>query len=390
MSAAVRIQIGLLTLTRVAFNTAYRMVYPFLPFFVAGLGVDVATLSLVFTARSIMAAVGPLLAGFTDRYGRRTGLLLGVGIFVTGLVAGALLRNLLGFTIAVLFVMVGKTLFEPSMLAYVGDQVEYGKRSLAIAISETGWSLSAVIGLPLISVLIAAAGWWAPFPVLAAIGGLIFVVLYRMIPDGRSAAADSSLLKNLRLVFGHPTAFAGLLFGFTLAAGNEFVNLMFGVWMDDAFAVQIAALGGAALLIGISELSGEGLVALFTDRLGKPRAVALGLAANSLAALALPVLGGSLGGAYVALFLFYLTFEFALVSSLPLVSELLPEARATMLATYAALISLGRALGALLAPAVYALGIAASGSATAGMNLVALVALILLVRAFARTRQNPV
>ena len=45
------------------------------------------------------------------------------------------------------------------------------------------------------------------------------------------------------------------------------------------------------------ELSGESLAAAFTDRLGKPRAVSLGLGLNCLAALALPILGSNTTGA---------------------------------------------------------------------------------------------
>jgi predicted MFS family arabinose efflux permease len=54
--------------------------------------------------------------------------------------------------------------------------------------------------------------------------------------------------------------------------------------------------------------------------------------------------------------LFYLTFEFTIVSSLPLMSEILPSARATLLAANMALISLGRAAGAWLAPRFFGLG----------------------------------
>ena len=51
---------------------------------------------------------------------------------------------------------------------------------------------------------------------------------------------------------------------------------IFGVWLEDSFDLQIAALGAASAVIGLSELGGEGLVAAFVDRLGKPRAIGLG------------------------------------------------------------------------------------------------------------------
>ncbi len=128
-------------------------------------------------------------------------------------------------------------------------------------------------------------------------------------------------------------------------------------------------------MIGASEMGGEGLVALYVDRLGKRRAVALGLVLNSLAVLALPWLGRSEAGALAGLFMFYLWFEFTIVSSIPLMTEVLPSARATMLALNVAGLSLGRALGAFSGARLYTLGFPAVVIGAAAFNLLALLAL---------------
>jgi predicted MFS family arabinose efflux permease len=164
-----------------------------------------------------------------------------------------------------------------------------------------------------------------------------------------------------------------------MSAANEVINVIFGVWMEDSFGLRIASLGAAAALIGLAELGGEALTAGVTDRLGKPRAVAIGAVLNCLAALALPLLGRSLPGAAVSLFLFYFTFEFTLVSSIPLMTEILPNARATLMASNVASHSLGRALGALIATTLYAQGIYANSLAAIVLNLLGLLCLRLLV-----------
>jgi predicted MFS family arabinose efflux permease len=79
----------------------------------------------------------------------------------------------------------------------------------------------------------------------------------------------------------------------------------------------------------------------------------LGLAGNALAALALPLIGQTEFGALVGLFLFYITFEYIMVSHIPLMTELLPEARATLLSFNLTGHSLGRMIGALLATFAY-------------------------------------
>jgi predicted MFS family arabinose efflux permease len=143
--------------------------------------------------------------------------------------------------------------------------------------------------------------------------------------------------------------------------------------------LAIASLSATAFGIGIAELGGESLVSLVTDRLGKRRAIAIGLLLNCLAATLLITIGHWMPGALVGLFVFYLTFEFTLVSGIPLMSELLPSARATLMAAHIALISLGRALGDLLAPRLYTNlllpGIAANALGAIVCNLLALLLL---------------
>ena len=106
-------------------------------------------------------------------------------------------------------------------------------------------------------------------------------------------------------------------------------------------------------MIGLSELSGEGLVALVTDRIGKPRALSLGLTANIAASLLLPIIGRTEIGALVGLFLFYITFEFVIVSHVPMMTEMVPDARATVMSFNLTGHLLGRTLGAFLATFIY-------------------------------------
>jgi predicted MFS family arabinose efflux permease len=58
-------------------------------------------------------------------------------------------------------------------------------------------------------------------------------------------------------------------------------------------------------------------------------------------------------GALIGLFLFYISFEYVIVSHIPMMSELVPKARVTILSLNIAGHSIGRALGALLAAFIY-------------------------------------
>jgi predicted MFS family arabinose efflux permease len=139
--------------------------------------------------------------------------------------------------------------------------------------------------------------------------------------------------------------------------------------------MQIAALGGASVVIGIAELFGEGGVSILADRLNKQRAVLYGLVASILASGLLPVLGGSVWGAYVGLFLFYLSFEFTIVSLIPLMSGVMPRARGTVMALTIASANLGRGLGSLAAAPMYLGGFWVNALFAALVNLLAIAAL---------------
>ncbi len=369
-------QVIIFTITHTIINTLHRMVYPFLAVLARGVGVDILSMSYALTARSLVGIVGPFAATMADRRGRRFGMLFGIGLFTLGSAIVVFWPSFPALVLSIILSTLGKYIFDPSLQAWLGDRIPYARRGRTMAVTEFGWSLAFILGIPLMGFLIARNGWMAPFPLMALLGVCIFAGLFWMLPkEGKPAGDDPTLRSNIRLVLTYLPALAGLAVGLFSSAANEVVNLIFGVWLEQSFGLQIAALGAASALIGLSELGGEGLVAAFVDRLGKPRAIGLGLAANCLAALALAFLGRTEVGALVGLFFFYITFEFTLVSSIPLMTEILPSARATLMAFNVAALSFGRALGDLLAPRLYGLGFWFVVLGAVGFNLLALAAL---------------
>lgn len=315
---------------------------------------DLPTLTLALTARSLAGVFGPIIGSLGDTRGRKTGMLFGLSLFIIGVSLVVIWPTFLTFMLALILSVVGKYAYDPSMQAYLGDRVAYQQRGRILAITELGWSLSFIIGVPLMGFLISRYGWKAPFPVLTLLGLGAFGVLAWMVPgDKVRSGVQSGLWRNLRKMFSYPPVVAGLVMALLIGSANEMINLVFGVWLENSFGLMIAALGAASAVIGLAELSGESFAAAFTDRLGKSLAVSLGLGLNCLAVLALPLLGTSSTGAVIGLFFFFITFEYAIVSSIPMMSEVMPSARATVMAVAGASVSLGRALGALIGTPLY-------------------------------------
>lgn len=355
------LHIALLTVTRIAVNAVYRIPYPFLPVFARGLGVSIETLAIALTVRAAVGILGPLIATLADTRGRKFALILGL----TGVIAGSLLiaftanlsAGLLTFTIATIIISAGKLLFDTASIAYVGDRVPYAARGRSLAIIELAWSSAFLLGMPFAGWIISRSAWSQPYLVFGLMMLVGLVLLIWQIP-GDSAAGEPLQRPGVgqlaRAVAASPVAQAAILLGLLMMGANELIGISFGAWLEADFGLSIEGLGIAAAVIGMAELAGEALVAVFVDRIGKRRMVMAGIALNALAGLALFLLGNSVGGALTGLFLFYFTFECALVASIPLLSEILPEARATVVAAFASAASVGRGIGAALGPRLFA------------------------------------
>lgn len=245
-----------------------------------------------------------------------------------------------------------------------------------MAVTELSWALSFILLVPLAGLLMQWSTWYAPFIALSAAGILMFILLVILIPaDHPTEPEPIAIFRDIKKVLLYLPAVFGILTGTLFITGNEVVSVVFGVWMQHSYGLQITALGAASMVIGFAELGGEGLVALISDRLGKERTIGLSLILNALWVITLPWLGKSEVGALIWLFVFYLTFELAIVSILPLISEITPATRATMMSLFIAALSLGRALGDVLAPWFYRSGFLVNAAVCAGLDILALIAL---------------
>jgi len=163
--------------------------------------------------------------------------------------------------------------------------------------------------------------------------------------------------------------------------GHELLFVVYGTWMESSFGLSLGRLGLVTAVVGVGELLGELGAGGLVDRLGKRRAIAVGLGLTTLCYLVWPLTAGALVPALMSLFFLLLFFEFAFVATLPLITELVPQARATMVSLNASVDHLGRSLGALLAIPLWSLvGLWGNGLAAGAATLVAMALLLAFVR----------
>jgi predicted MFS family arabinose efflux permease len=228
-------------------------------------------------------------------------------------------------------------------------------------------------------VLIDRFGWRAPFFVLPAFGVLNLFGLHLLLPQKRPSLAQQhsrrvNIWSSWRQLVSERTAVGMLWCGFFVNAANDAFFVVYGSWLESRFGLSLVALGMSTTVIGIAELTGEGFTALFADRLGLRKSVILGVSLSMLSYLGFLWWGHNLALALFALFFIFLTIEFTIVCSLSLSTELLPDARATMIAGYLAAAASGRVVGALIGGPIWlAGGIWATGITAAALNGLGLV-----------------
>lgn len=365
---------GLLTLTftRMTINTGYRLVYPFLPVFARGLGISLQTAANIVSLRSLVGILGPTLGSLVDVLDRQKAMRIGMAMAVIGMLSIGLIPTIGGFIAGMLLVAAAKAMFDPSVLAYLGDTVAYEKRGRAIAIAELSWSTASLIGIPAVGLLIALGNWQTPWPVLAGAVILLMILIQTRVQSGSSGRKRQKLASILQSILNEPGLAAAILFTFLICVSNQIIYVVYGAWLEDSFGLSVAQIGAATAVLGAAELLGESGAAAITDRIGKPGAILTGIIVSILGAVSIMVLQSGLAGSLFALFLFYAGFEFALVSLFPLITEMVPAARGTASSIVIAALEIGHALGAVMAPGLYFLGLNRSLIVSIILNLLAL------------------
>jgi len=353
---ALRARLAIIFVARTVLTTSQRIVYPFLPSLARGLGVSLTTATRLITLRQVAGLVAPFLGPWADHRSRRDTMGLALVAFSAASALLASVGNVTATALAFALYGIAKVLYDPAMHAYVGDTVPYEERGRAMGIVELSWSGAWLLGVPFSGILTEHWGWHAPWAVLTVLGlasaGLIYSGLrptsnqadthreYRLIP---------ALLPTWRTLLRTKGVPVLLLTGLLLVLAQEIPFIVYGAWLESTFGLSLSTLGLASIVVGCAEAGSEGLASLITDRLGKRNSVLISLLGLAASLLILPWLS-TLGliGALAGVALMILTFEFGLVSLLPLATELVPTRRASLLSFAVTAFSLGHILGTLI------------------------------------------
>lgn len=380
-------RITIAILCRLLLNTARRFAYPFAPVLSRGLGVPLTAITSLIAVNQATAILGIGFGPLADRFGYRRMMLLGMGMLSLGMLAAGFFPFYYSVMAALFLAGLGKSVFDPAIQAYVSRQISYRKRGRVIGFLETSWAGSTLIGIPCVAILMNRLDWQAPFYVLGGFGLVGIVALVSLFPHDKRISVPAAEKKTLwsawpQLIANRP-ALGALGYAFFISVANDNLFVVYGAWLEQSFQVSIVVLGIGTGVIGLAELCGEGLTVLISDRLGLRRSIFSGLVLTIVNYALIPLYGQSLGLALVGIFLVFLSFEFMIVTSMSLCTEILPAHRATMMAAFFAAAGAGRVTGALIGGHIWLFGgIWLTGVMSAFITLLALLSLIIGLKAW--------
>ncbi len=333
-------------LARFIIDISTRMLTPFIPQISSGLGLTVVGFGWLLFIRAIVSVAGPIFGMLSDRYGRRHLMAVGLICEATGVIGLAFSWQWWA-TLPMIISGLSIAAFLPAQQAYISDQVPYQKRGRALAVVEFGWSSSAIISLPVVGWLIDTVSWQSPFLLLGLLSLISTAIIWWQLPPASEHRTQASLSwAETRIVFLKSNVLASISVALLVFVAVSAFMAVWGVWLTTDFQFKATALGLVATGVGIAELGGAGLSALFIDRIGKKRGGLLVILLTTMTFGILPFSRGELLLAIPALILTGLLFEFLIVSLIPLYSEQVPEARGTVLALTIFGLGIGSAIGA--------------------------------------------
>ena len=211
-----------------------------------------------FSAYLVASVVGMVLGGdIGDRYGSRTALLTGVGLFAGGLLAAGVAGDMALFVAARALQGVGGGIISVALYVVAGLAYEPALRPRLFGAFSAAWVVPALVG-PLIAGLVTLHATWR----------LVFLGLLPLIVLGLALVLPA--VRRLSLRGGTAVPVAGRRW-WALLAGIGIGALQYAGQRRDALAVAVAVLGLAALVAGLRQLLPAGTA---RARRGLPAVVA--------------------------------------------------------------------------------------------------------------------
>ncbi|MEM7275250.1 MAG: MFS transporter [Actinomycetota bacterium] len=367
-----------LTAAKGVTNTGWRWLPFFLPTLALAFDSSTAVLALLLGVAEA-GGIATLVAGrWLDAGRERSVIMVALGTVIAGSLV-ALQGTIWSFAVAAVLLGAGSAFVAVGGHAWISARVPFDRRARFIGVYEMSWASALLVGAPIVAVVITWFGWRGPF-IAVAIAGLVAVVGVATIAD-RATTGGPPPVPQVRGRRVKLTGDAWLIIAISAAiamAGLTTIAVA-GTWLDEALGVSTGGVGLVAMSFGVAELTASSSSSIFADRRGKRFTMQVAAVAVLAGLAIMSSAGSSLLVGAIGLLLFFLGFEYAIVTSFSLVSEAMVEARGHVLGVNTAVGTVARGSGVAAAGILYErfgiAGPAALSAIGAGLGLVLLTVL---------------
>jgi predicted MFS family arabinose efflux permease len=339
----------LLVIGFLAFGAVYNGVVmsPVLEQMAGEFGISTGTAGLVVAAYGAPGIAVALLAGpYSDRFGRKPFLVVGSVVMGCSTLAAAVAPTFGLIVAARIASGVGSAVIFPNANATIADTFPFRERGKAIATVIGMNTMASVIGVPIAGIIAEATSWRVSVALVGALAILAAIVLFLRMPNAQGTNRESKvralyalILNDRSAVAAIASSFLGALYWFTWAT-------YIVVYFQRTFGLSQGVASTVALTQGLGVLVGSQIGGRLGDRTGHRRIVAISVFTSGLLLLLqtnlpLPLIAAAalnlvLSGVIGARF----------ATNNTLMTEQVPEARGTMLALSASVVSVAIVVGA--------------------------------------------
>lgn len=346
--------IGRAELTKLTFgkgtvNTGIRWLPFFLPTLAIAFDSSTATLALLLGVAEASGLSTVLIGRWLDA-GRERPVIITALVIVAVSCVLALAGSVWFFAAAMVLLGAASSNVTVAGHAWISARVPFAGRARFIGVYEMSWASALLVGVPIIAILINLFGWRGPFIAVAGTS-LVAAVLIGTIDDGAGhvrrplAKADKTPITR--------DAWIIIAASSTIALAGLTTIVVAGTWLDEKLGVSTGGIGLVAMSFGVAELIASSSSSAFADRLGKRRTIQFSVAALLVGLAIISVADTSLLVGTLGLLVFFLGFEYSIVTSFSLVSEAMPEARGRVLGVGNAISTVSRGVGVAAAGLLY-------------------------------------
>jgi predicted MFS family arabinose efflux permease len=258
----------------------------------SSLAIPVPVAGQLITASAVVMCVGaPLFASVVAGWDRRRLLALAMLWYALFLGLSALMPGFGWLLVARVLAVVSPAIFTPQAAACVGLLVAPHQRGRAITFIFLGWSLASVLGMPLGAWIGGTLGWRSAFALVALLGLVSALWVWRALPDGirppalsRAAWGETLRSKALMLCVAVTVLYS---------AGQFVLFSYFAPYYKAQFQITPLQLSLLFAWFGAFGLIGNIVMSRQIDRIGAARAVMWGVGSMAVSLLLWP-LGTSL------------------------------------------------------------------------------------------------